>query len=364
MAGSKHSSEHADRVDEPSDKSPFTILDEVEAEGEVSFADISDETEAEISKEMQETEGDEGETGLKADKADDTEAEASEDEDTDEAAETEEETDETEQEEEDSEEKPKADLPEWLETKLKEANPDLDMSNEEDVQKTLDDLSSYRDEAEKVKKDLEQEKEANKAFYDLLEGSDELREVSRFMYKHNVNFDEAVAALEIEPAVNLEKLKKDDPDAYLELMEKKKKQEEQRAQQEEKSKTRKETFDKNAEKSAENTEAFKKEAEIDDKQFNEITQAINPEIDKLADGLVTKDFLNIVHRGLTYEQEVDKAYQKGLTEGKNKKIEELQNRKSGDNLPRIDSSSTKQAEKDDEDIFSKALKPEPRISEI
>lgn len=365
--------EAADRK-EPTEKSPFDILDEVEQEGDFTLGSISDEVDAEVEKERQEAEG-EG-TGLKGDKdneeaADETgtaeePTEEKEEKKTADESENEEEEAEKEEPEEEAEEEEKTatDHPQWLIDKIKEADPELDLNDEEAVQTAVDNAFTGSKEADQVRKDLENEREANKAFYDLLEGSDELREVSKYMHKHNTGFSAALSALDIAPETDLETLKKEDPDAYVEAVRTKEKREKEAAEAEEKRKEREGTFQENEKKSFQNAEAVKNDLKMDDAAFEEFTGQVNKEIEGLSQGLVSKNLLNIFHRGLNYEDAVAKAREEGLTEGKNMKIEEHTSRKKGDNLPRIDTGASKVAEKEEDDIFTRAMKPEPRISEI
>jgi|GEM_PF-1423545 len=373
------SKEHADYNGKQSDKSPFEILDEVEAGGGVSFADVADDTEREYETEVSKAEGGDEETGLKSDKK---KAEAEEDED-DEAikktAENKEKDDDSEKEKSEEEkkaEKEKEDAkkeeaekvseqPEWLVNKLKEINPELDVEDPEQIQSAIDEMASYKEQVDQAKKDLEAERESNLSFYNLLEGSEDLREVARFMHVHGADLNTALSALEIDPAVDMDELKKTDPDAYLEAVKKREEREAKAKEAQDNEKQRQEKLEKNADKSAEYVSEFKKEFEVDDEQFESlVAESINPEIDNLANGLVTKNFLSIVFKGLNYEQALQSEYEKGLTEGKNMKIDEQKGKKKGDKLPALDTSAPKKAEKEEGDIFSEALKPVRRISEI
>lgn len=358
--------EHPDYNGQQTEKSPFDILDEVEKEGAFSFSSIGDKAEKELQEEQEEAEG-EG-TGLKGDK--NTRKEESDDDDKGEEEEEENEDDapDEEQEEEKDEgeenETKDSETPKWLSEKLKAINPDLDLTDKEAVETAIDELSNSKEEADTAKADLEKEREANKSFYDLLGSSDELRNVSRFMFKNKVGFDEALAALDIKPSVDLEKLKKEDPDAYLEAVKAKEKREAEEAERSKKQSERQKQIKENENKSAENTDAFKKEFDLDDQSFNEMTEVVNPMIEDLANGLVTKDLLSVLHKGMTFEDAVAKAKEEGLTEGKNTKIEENARKKRGDNLPNIDSRNPNRPKKEDNDIFSRALKPQGRISDI
>lgn len=370
--------EHADYNGKQTEKSPFQVLDEVQAEGNKSFADIANSAESEYEEERLKAEGPDDKTGIKSidgeeeyteqqETADEqTEAEETEESEINEESDEQVEDSEEESEEEEVEEST-SETPQWLKDKLKDVNPDLDTDNEEDVQKALDELSGYKDQVQDFEKKLEAEREANKEFYNLLEGDEALRDAARYMYKHGKSLQEALTALDIQPEKDLETLKKEDPDAYLEAVERRKKIEQEKEEQKKQADQRQQELQANQEKTKENVDAFKEANDLDDKDFEAITEQINPQLKNLANGLVTKDFLQVLHNGVRFEQAVENAREEGIKEGKNMNIDEQRKRKAGDGLPRIDSGSTRKAEKEKTggDLFSDALDEKPlKVSEI
>src|SRR5690625_3283059 len=343
MADEKETVEQAPRE-------PFAIMDETEAEG----YDLSDLSE-EIENEADEQDTGEG-TGLKyfreeeeGEGSKDEEAPSEQKEDKKDATERKE-PDSKDSKKEESEETPNekkeeeaTKAPSWLTDKLKELNPELDLDNEEAVQQSINELTEYKSQAEQLKQDLEAEKTANQGFYDLLMDNSDLQGVAKFMYQNKVSLPTALSALDIHPTVDLEKLKKKDPDAYLELVESKRKRQAELDEVNRANEERKKIIEENSAKSEENATEFREAYKLDSKGFDELTSQINPELDALANGLVTKKFLKIMYEGLRvidgeYDSKIEEARKKGLTEGKNMSVDELTKRKQGDGLPVIRSS--------------------------
>lgn len=362
---------------EQTPREPFAIMDETEAEG-YDLSDLSEEIENEADeqdtgegtglkyfREEEEGEGSKDEEAPSENKEPDSKD--SKNKETDSEDPKNEESEETPDEKKDEQTSSKA--PSWLTDKLKELNPELDLDNEEAVQQSINELTEYKSQADQLRQDLEAEKTANQGFYDLLMDNEDLQSVSKFMYQNKVSLPTALSALDIHPTVDLEKLKKKDPDAYLELVESKRKRQAELDEANRSSEERKKIIEDNSAKSEENATEFREAYKLDSKGFDELTSQINPELDALANGLVTKKFLKIMYEGLRvidgeYDSKIEEARKKGLTEGKNMSVDELTKRKQGDGLPVIRSSSSEVAEERNRDVWADALHEETRISQI
>jgi len=366
----KQTKETTERAQEPvmgTDKDMFDLLDEVEANATPSMADVAVEAEAEIAKEMGDDVSDE-EANAKSDaeaKAKETEEtveeEVAEEEETDEeeevvAEESEEETEEEEDEAEEEEKETVSETPSWLTDKVKELNPDLDMTDTEAVQEAVDRVFESSKEAEKLREDLAGEKEANQEFYNLLEGSAELQNVVKFMYKNEADLASALMAFGIQPAQDMEALKKEDPDAYIEAVKNQEEAKKQAEAQEKKQEELMAKYEANEKKSISDFEAFKKDLKLDDKQIGQFTEAVNAQIELMSEGYTSKEFYETFYNGLRFEEAVEKARQEGIAEGRNTKIDSTKAKKQGDGLPQIKPQGEKpKAEKEKKDVFDKAL---------
>ncbi len=342
-----------------SDKSFLAILDEVEAEGSPSISEISQEVESEIAEHLGDND-DEG-TGLKQDKAQpekEEETQAEELEQQDEPEENEEEQVEPEETEQ---------TPEWLQNALKEIDESIDVSSKESVEEVVSKATTAIKDAERLQTELSNEQEANKEFYELLQGSEALQEVARYMFQNKATMENALMVLNITPDVDLEELKKNDPDAYIDLMSNRKKAEEAK-QAEQRSKQEEEALlEKNRDTNQRSVEAFKKDRGMDSKSFDVFADQVNPFIEELGAGLTSKNFMDLLYKGLNYDTDIKKANEEGVIKGRNEKIKTEKRKRVGDGLPELTTSSNtpNQAEKEKRSMFDSALDGEPsRITDI
>lgn len=346
-----------------SDKSFLDILDEVEREGYQSISKVAEEVETEIAENLGDND-DEG-TGLKEDKAKpgkEKKTETEEIENKDELEEIEKENDEKQADPEDAEH-----TDEWLQNTLKEIDESIDLSSKESVEEVVSKATTAMKDAERLQTELNNEQEANKEFYELLQGSEVLQEVARYMFQNKATMENALMVLNITPDVNLEELKKNDPDAYIDLMNNRKKAEEAKQAQQRSKQKEKDILEKNRNTNQRSVEAFKNDHSMDSNSFDKFADQVNPFIEELGAGLTSKNFMNLLYKGLNYDTDIKKANEEGVIKGRNEKIKTEKRKRVGDGLPELTSSSNAptQAENEKRSMFDSALDGEPsRITDI
>ena len=225
-------------------------------------------------------------------------------------------------------------LPEFLSEQIAEAFPDEKIESVEQAQELMSRVIGDA-------KALDAERKANDKLYQIFENSEEMVSVVREMNKGR-SFLEAVAA-----TVNIEEtlsdLKEADPEQYKKVVraqvEREKALEEQKKQQEALEKQ----FEENGEASRKAIDQFKKEKQIDEAQSKEFIATLNQHFDDMVAGKVTPEYLDIMHKGMSYEQDLAAAKEQGRIEGRNEKIDAEKSKKQGDNLPHLPKGPGKRA---------------------
>ena len=95
----------------------------------------------------------------------------------------------------------------------------------------------------------------------------------------------------------------------------------------------------NLEKSAEGMSSFKEEKGMDDDHFEEFLGKVYEALEAGFMGNLTREFLEVFYKGLSYENDVRKAADAGLVEGRNQKIELENKAELGDSLPNLSDTS-------------------------
>nr|BDD48099.1 hypothetical protein 15 [Balneolaceae bacterium] len=236
--------------------------------------------------------------------------------------------------------------PEWLQEKLAEIDEDIDISDEEQLQKTFTNLVEDS-------KALAKEREANQVVYDLFENHDELVELAQHMHKGD-SFMVALAR-----TVDLDKAQKeleaDNPEEFKEMLRAQVEREQKLKEAEKKQQDLEEEFEENTEQSLENMEQFFKKEGMDEAAQDEFRSKVDTHISRLMKGKVTPEFLEVLHKGLNYEVDVEKAKEKGKVEGKNAKIKAERTKKKGDGLPNVKGGGPKETKKPDASRGKRAL---------
>jgi len=229
---------------EQNESSTFDLVDQALNETEeASIFELSDEVDQEYKAAEEDSVDQQTDSKEKNDK-DDTQAEQNQTEEKEDKSKAEKQDEQSDtKESEEKAEKDNADgveedststkIPDSILEKVKKLNPELDTSKTEDVEKAVEDLFTTATQAKDLEEQLKQTNEANKAFNELLSSSTEFQDVAKYMYQNDATIEEALTALSIEPAIDMEKLKKEDPDRYIALVEQRKKAEERRKAQQE-----------------------------------------------------------------------------------------------------------------------------------
>ena len=121
--------------------------------------------------------------------------------------------------------------------------------------------------------------------------------------------------------------------------------ERERLADEEASGAMKAEYQTNLEESKEAVRMFKEEKGLDDEQFQEFLESAVEMTGDLLAGKLNPTLLNVLWKGRKYDtdmaNETSIAEERGLTRGRNEKIEERKRKMAGDGLPNVASSSVK-----------------------
>lgn len=121
--------------------------------------------------------------------------------------------------------------------------------------------------------------------------------------------------------------------------------ERERLADEEAAGTMKAEYQTNLEESKEAVRMFKEEKGLDDEGFQEFVESAVEMTGDLLSGKLNTTLLNVMWKGRKYDtdmaNETSIAEERGLTRGRNEKIEERKRKMAGDGLPNVASSSVK-----------------------
>lgn len=241
-------------------------------------------------------------------------------------------------------------------SRLSEAFPDEKFESPDQVSEKIDHLITDS-------QNLAKEREANQKVYALFESSEEMVEVARHLNKGR-SFMESVA-LTVDIEQTMKDLKESDPAEYRKVVKAQVEREQKQKTQRERAEKLQEEFAENEEASEEVISGFQKEHKLSDKDKEAFLGTVNGYFGDLVKGKITPQFLQVMHRGLNYEQALEKAREEGRIEGRNEKIETKKGEKTGDSLPVLGGGGkSRTTSKEEPDIFDDALAPRTRISEI
>lgn len=184
---------------------------------------------------------------------------------------------------------------------------------------------------------LDQDRETFEAVTNLFEESDEIVQVAKHL-KDGYTFNEALASV-IDFDSWQEELKENDPDEYKKVLKRQMEREHKLKEAKKADEKRREAFQENQKKSTKEWESFKKEhfsnkdGKVNEKEAEEFAQAINNQIQHLADGYTPEEFFKVMYRGLRYGDAVKEAKEKGKVEGANKAIKDKTAKTRGDGTP-------------------------------
>lgn len=278
----------------------------------------------------------------------------------DDAADDEEEEGEDGEGEEEQEEKPTTDYS-ALVSELKDSFDEESLASEEGI---LEAIRSLKEE----KSNYNQDKQVFESVTKLFEDSDEIVEIAK-LTKKGYTINEAIASV-----IDFEEwqsdLKENDPDEYEKVL----RRQFEREQELKKAKADREALqqdlEKNKKASSQDWSGFIAEKSLEKTDEQKLQDAIATHFDHLAKGRVTKEFLDVMYRGLKFDDAVQDAKVKGEKEGKNAKISTVRTKqtKRGDGLPSFKGGANKKTgDKNAEpfgDIWSEAGKPKKRLAEI
>lgn len=126
------------------------------------------------------------------------------------------------------------------------------------------------------------------------------------------------------------------------------------AKEEEDNKLFEETRNKNLSASGENISKFIEEKGIDDEKAKEMIELYVRIANEGITGEVTEETLNILFRGMSYDDAIGKAREDGLTEGRNERVDRNSMKRKGDGIPHLsaEGSSTPLSERENGGLSS------------
>lgn len=253
---------------------------------------------------------------------------------------TEEASDETEHKEEATKELHK------LQKKLQEKHKDRKFEKDSDYFDVLD------EELLGHEKYYEENTKSNEKIIDLFESNPELGDILRDMDK-GATFIEALARnVDLDSITPFE----DDPDydgwekAKTERMSKLKER-----------KDFQKKYDENLKVSVKVFQDYGKERGWDAAKAKDFTGKIDAVMGELSNGVISKAFLDMMHKGLNYDQDIKDAEETAVIKGRNETIEVKRNEteKTGDGLPKVAATGESEVDAPKEeqvmDVFSKAV---------
>jgi fused signal recognition particle receptor len=185
---------------------------------------------------------------------------------------------------------------------------------------------------------IEQEVSANEELIDAFESDPQLQEVTRLAVEEGLSLEQAVAMMDLDPGAAEE-----DPEVLK-----------AQARQE----ARREQIEKQAEAAREKGKqmriAFQEKHDYSDEEMTRFLKEVQTYVngDPANGGQLPEDFLEVMHRGMRYEEDVEAAREEGETKGRNQQINERREKKKkkGDGLPKApDGSAGDQEEETDPD---------------
>lgn len=295
-----------DRMPEQSQEAAEAILNSVFGTGPTP-PEPAEETEEETAGEAEEVE----ETG---------EAETSEEETTDDSEHDDKDSDKDKEEEGEDEPEDYTDLFEPVRDLLPE---DAGLKSREDVGKAI---TAIKDRYSEARTMLDEELEANKDLISVFGRAPEVAKITKSLLKDpELTFRQAVyQVLGTEQAVPD---KKTNPEAYADYILAKK-------QQATEAESRKKEAEDNIKQSEEVIQSFAKNTGLKKDETDKIMQTAHGFLKDLGRGVVSKDFLEVMRKGLNFDAEIKKTAEKAKVEGKNEAASTNKKRKKGDGLPK------------------------------
>lgn len=234
-----------------------------------------------------------------------------------------------------------------------------DLQNPEAIESAIDELV-------KVKGNYDRDKDAFEAVTNLFDQSDDMVQLAKYV-KDGYTVNEAIAAV-IDFEQWQDELKENDPEEYKKVVKRQMEREQRAEQQRKEQEAREQKINENKKVSNENWRKFKEAKGLEDEGAKEFSQRVSDHFEQIADGRITDDFLEVMYKGLNYEKDLETAKKEAEKDGKNAKINtEMKKTKknSGDGLPGFKGGGAKRTpKKEDDDIFSVALRPRKRLADI
>lgn len=234
-----------------------------------------------------------------------------------------------------------------LKPQLLEMYGEEDLSSDEDIESKISEIISEN-------KALNNDKDTFNAVTDLFKESDAIVEIAR-LRNEGYTVNEAIARV-IDFEAWQEEIKEDDPEEYKKVLKRQMEREEAQRREKEDKEEREKTFRENSKKSNQEWQEFESEFfgndegvvdQVGKKRSKEFVESINQHISDIADGKTSKEFFEVMYRGLNYGEDVKKAEQKGKVEGKNEAINGgAANKTKGDGLPNLRGGGSRRTRKE------------------
>lgn len=230
-------------------------------------------------------------------------------------------------------EKPEPDYEALAEPLKKYLGDDIEIKSQEDYNRAVSGLIEKQTETEQA---LNEEVEANEKLAGLFENHPLFTKLAKTLSDNpDIDFKGGLLrVLELDSVTDVIPDKKEDPEGYADYILAKKEREKQLEASRKQEEERQNTLKSNVESSEKMIEDYRKSAELEKQDIDKIMTTAHKFAKDLGQGKVTKEFLEVMAKGLNFESAVSTAEQQGKVQGKNEAATNAKNKKAGDGLPK------------------------------
>lgn len=230
----------------------------------------------------------------------------------------------------------KGDIPNWITETLKEF-----MEEGEEPQQAISRVTTRIKELEQ---ELQEESDTIDRLANVFEKNPDIHEMVKMLDKGYTAEEAIVSSLDLDTLIDMKK----DPNLREKLIE-------QKVRRELEQKTAKERIQTNYQVSTSNLQQFYEETQMDDTGKADFSKKVDALIQPITEGLLTKELLTVIQKGLMYDNDVRKATDSGKTAGLNTNVKKEIQRKRGDGLPNAGSKVIDSSSKGGNGFISKSL---------
>lgn len=218
------------------------------------------------------------------------------------------------------------------ESEQEEGQKETKEADIDQLQKELDELRGYRQKSQQV----------NKEFMEVVQTNPELMDAIKDMIQDNMPADLAIAK-----HFDIDNLKPPEDDEELKDKWKKQREEFRKKKKEREEQIKK--FEQNRDQTLNNLQEFTQTQELKPEQVEKFSKRVDQVLTDVYNGLYSKEFIELMWKGYSYDDDIKTATEAGEVKGKNEKIDEFkvkqQQKKKGDGTPVISGSEKKSAPK-------------------